>query len=795
MSAPTLEAIGLTLATGAVIATVSLLGFGLAVARRSVLIAPRAAARPRNVIHNPRPTSPSQDRGTPIFGWIPWTLSLTYDTMLRGIPGTGTREGGLSGRMLNVTMDGIILLRFHALGLRISIVATVICMGILLPLYYTAQCYGHDIEFVHACSPDSYNVTDYQRTTLANIPSADEATREAEIGVLSRLYLSSICFCAFILSVLYFLKQEWIEVLAMRRVYYLEKDIWAARRNELKETMLHDEVSKEKAKQNQRHSFRENDQKQSAVKNVEREPSFGSKDHLEHREPWIPHPEQRDTVPNVSLYSVLVGGLPTLPVQAVRKSDPEFSDRHSRDWQLALTSNIFDHCVPNQPGFSSSIAAVTIIPGAKEMSLAWRKWYAAASKLRRLRFIRRQIAERRHYDIEVGDEADLDEEIIQDVEEYYSTSQLDEVQGEDSDEKFLPPLVTEEEAPSADNFDETVTPRPIYSELSKRKAYFRQVLGTSVTHDLDSQVYETVTFGPEQASIYSREFAQAAAACCPNGCREDRIRNARIDELLELEREATEEVHKANLELNEVRRNITNIGPQDSAGEGKSDSEGPDIRRSQLQNDLDLEASLYNRARSEDLARRRIPDCEARSEAASERLGSHTGSELLSSGVEELAGSHLQRAPSSSDWDHVQSIVRASAGDSTIPERASNRTHGPEIASGMWKFPSSRRIIDSLTHSVYRANRWIKDQTVDAVDSVARDSTYAIVTFTSRQAAVAARKCLADGRGGERWLSVHDIPIPPLADAPACDVMACRNCLRPVTVSVSNRQKSFRQIM
>ena len=111
------------------------------------------------------------------------------------------------------------------------------------------------------------------------------------------------------------------------------------------------------------------------------------------REPWLPHPEHRDTVPNIELYSVLVGGLPSLPDEVVNSKDlPKavgFSEKASIDWQLAVATTFFDHCVPNQPGFSSSVIAVTILPGAKELAKAWRKWYAAAAALRRLRWPRR----------------------------------------------------------------------------------------------------------------------------------------------------------------------------------------------------------------------------------------------------------------------------------------------------------------------------------------------------------------------------------------------------------------------
>lgn len=78
------------------------------------------------------------------------------------------------------------------------------------------------------------------------------------------------------------------------------------------------------------------------------------------RDPWIPHPEQRDTVPNVELYSVLVGGLPSTPVEDMVEDikcnkyieDPLLRKRQSIDWKISQATSFFDHCIPNQPGFS-----------------------------------------------------------------------------------------------------------------------------------------------------------------------------------------------------------------------------------------------------------------------------------------------------------------------------------------------------------------------------------------------------------------------------------------------------------
>jgi len=72
-------------------------------------------------------------------------------------------------------------------------------------------------------------------------------------------------------------------------------------------------------------------------------------------------------------------------------------------------------------------------------------------------------------------------------------------------------------------------------------------------------------------------------------------------------------------------------------------------------------------------------------------------------------------------------------------------------------------------------------------------NTFAVVTFTSRQAAATARQCVIDGRGTDRWKIFKNHPVTPLADAAAYDIKTCRNCCRPVTLSISKSQKKFRK--
>jgi hypothetical protein len=63
--------------------------------------------------------------------------------------------------------------------------------------------------------------------------------------------------------------------------------------------------------------------------------------------------------------------------------------------QLQLAIEFFDKVVPNQPGFSSSIAALTILPDVKRLSMAWKKWFRCAGEVRRLQFIRKRLQQLR----------------------------------------------------------------------------------------------------------------------------------------------------------------------------------------------------------------------------------------------------------------------------------------------------------------------------------------------------------------------------------------------------------------
>jgi hypothetical protein len=130
----TLQAIGWNLLLGGGIAVASFVAFGAAVRFGwNDTIAPRVWSRPKAVIKNVLP-------GNYWISWVPWALNLSYQEMLDGIPGTGTRRNGHDGPLLKINMDGVILVKFHTLCLKVAILSTILCISIVLPLNYTAGC-------------------------------------------------------------------------------------------------------------------------------------------------------------------------------------------------------------------------------------------------------------------------------------------------------------------------------------------------------------------------------------------------------------------------------------------------------------------------------------------------------------------------------------------------------------------------------------------------------------------------------------------------------------------------------
>jgi hypothetical protein len=387
----TFQQIIVNLIVGMFVFSVSVGLFGCAVRYEfNKHLAPRTWSRPRAVLKNVLKT-------TYFYRWYTWAFTLSYTDLLDGIPGTGTRKDGWAGPLLKSNLDGVIMLKFHTLLMKVSLLTSILCMFVIFPVNFTAYC-DPDILGWGTCLTFT-NFTNFEASTIAHLPPFDYSTvnetqedidggtstlsPEVPISFFVRvpglgiryfavvavalviyLYTCGKCcllpkkdcliflkiMCVVVLHILaVLLRREWIENVALRRVYYLEHDHYEERLEELE--FIDDLEDPEDPFQKE-------------------------------RPPWLPHPEIRETVPNVSLYSALY----KLPTRFTTTGLPAGASDLER--QLAATVEFFDECVPNQPGYSSSVVAVTILPEAKFVKLAWGKWYAAAKRLRKLRYIR-----------------------------------------------------------------------------------------------------------------------------------------------------------------------------------------------------------------------------------------------------------------------------------------------------------------------------------------------------------------------------------------------------------------------
>ena len=105
------------------------------------------------------------------LSWIPWALRLSYSEMLEGIEGTGTRNNGWSGTKLRANLDGIILVKYVNLCLKVSVLATFLCIGLILPVNYTANCDPEAYEGTDEVGCANFtSLTSFEKTTIANIP-------------------------------------------------------------------------------------------------------------------------------------------------------------------------------------------------------------------------------------------------------------------------------------------------------------------------------------------------------------------------------------------------------------------------------------------------------------------------------------------------------------------------------------------------------------------------------------------------------------------------------------------------
>lgn len=658
------------------------------------LFSPRSYARPKQIIQN------QLKHGPYCINWIPWSLRLSYSQMMEGVKGTGTRNCGWSGSNLRCNLDGVILIKFCVLCLKVSVLATFLCIIVILPVNYTASCNPTDYDTIDIGQSICENRTEYNnygKCTYANIPKVYlgqnytwyshqvfiDPFRNGSSGTTFRMIAILAVACILYIYTCVLIWEEWIQNLALRRVYYLEYNHYKHRKDYLE-----------------------------GLENLkDREESY-----VTDRPVFVPHPELSDTVPNIGLYSVLF----RLPgIQLVSKAcDGDSNVEH----QLQVAIEFFDKVVPNQPGYSSSVAALTILPDVKRLSLAWKKWFECASKVRRLKFIREKLEEARNGpDFKTKpDNTDIDS--YNECRDNHNTKFNSQQRIKSKTIINCSKLDTVQEASYIDEFS---APQLEFTERSSNNEEESQI-----EMFLDNDEIEQMT-------VYYREFARSSASCGPYGCDEYSIANADILTLTDIEQEAAEEVEIAIEELRQARIDI------------RSDKKPSGLR---FHNVIEMRSIAF-------------PQNGHLYDSAKDNVDLDEGTNVSE-----------HNFPL---WDEADLIV----GSEQYFYRRGGETRKRHLNSGRcpnsFAESTSRRVVGNIVPS-------------GVLSRIIKNESYAVVTFTSRQAAIAARQCVADGSGLEGWKEIDKIPIPPLADAVPWNISDCRGCCRPVTVTLPRSQKGYR---
>jgi hypothetical protein len=632
----------------------------------------------------------------------------------------------------------------------------------LLSLTFLFALFRSDISGEEQCTNITSYYTDFENTTLAHIPIIDTSQSEGLLfvgrswrtapGLTLRLWIIVSVAWAIYYYTCRLIWEQWVENLALRRVYYLEFNHYRARKKQLEELN----------------------------NNPDPEDPL-----LKRRAAFLPHPELRDTVPNVSLYSVLY----KLPSVDFANSEHISSSEVERQLQTAI--DFFDKVVPNQPGYSSSVAAVTILPDVNLVSKAWKKWFNCANKLRRLRLIRKrldQLQERNQKDFEVvfSDDHESDNDVGSFQNQAPSpfsleqSSRASEGSGSTADSRGgknrarNPPrrcqtplgtlhnkLETVDEGSTGDLSsvdDNGAVPSDVHFTISKkcrssdsqenhdddslgsanfnfsnnipnvvshvdtvirsnrserriarteselRKDRFLASVGVAEESKLEMFLSDEDI---EQMTVYCREFARSSASCCPYGCDEYAILNADEATLADLEQEAEEAVQDANEDLRraraEVQRRTTSRDPSATLPHSLE-------KRDPAQYMKEFEEDIVVNELSQDVEMAAI------------------------SGHDSITDTSDSSCNLSSRWKQAEKIVGS---ERNVIYRGNRTTQKFKLDDGNWPNPfKSMEFCPMYPHGTSS-----KKKTAEGlIDKIIDVDSYVVVTFTSRQAAIAARQ-------------------------------------------------------
>jgi len=385
------------------------------------------------------------------IAYLLWSYNLTYKQCLEGIPGTGTRNDGWDGPPLKVNLDGIVLLKFHTLLFKISVVVGALCTFVLLPIYATAGCGTQDLETfgIGTCLP-VVNTTSLAKTTILHIPAKEFSNNCNMTG--NEQYINSTVFSEVFNNIIgvsgdvlsgqismdYYNKynsgddddvsnlvlkcaddatntpliqysmasQVWVPNQTWRvmatviccliiYVYTFYLLTWEWMENLALRRICFLEAGHYEQRKQELNQFAMD----AAVRN-----NFN----CEHSTTTMKYDDEA-AIYNTNKKKKKKGFPPWKTNPEIRETPPSIGlysvmfqlpksmitydtdGATTIERQLVATTKFFDEIVPPEQGFSSSVAAVTMTPKAALVAKVWMKWIACENKLQTLRHVRKLI--------------------------------------------------------------------------------------------------------------------------------------------------------------------------------------------------------------------------------------------------------------------------------------------------------------------------------------------------------------------------------------------------------------------
>lgn len=491
--------------------------------------------------------------------------------------------------------------------------------------------------------------------------SNDENTEDNTATGLSTVWVPgqswrmvTTCLCCILIYVytMYLLWHEWASNVALRRAYFLEASHYGQRMTELNKLDL--DLSRGK--------------KVRGNTAAQEEYSYP---------PYLTHPEVRETPPSISLFSVLY----QLPKSMVTYGT---DGANSVERQLVATKKFFEMIIPPQPGFSSSVIAVTMIPNAKLVANAWTRWEKVETSLQSLRHIRRLLekkSKKKSKNWKKEDGAFPSSSSVYDRKEEKKRQSVQVVYGDMDNLQSEP--------------NEEVTDEPASSEMSVFqyedfcvKAYARSL---GLSDEVDKIALFVDGMGIEEFNVFVYNCALLEGQL---GLNKSLLNSMSKKKLEKKQKEIEEELDIIHQELIDAREAVI------TRDDAEKDSGKNILKPARL---IDANDEW------------RVPETE------------------------------------------VEEALTASARD---PNK------GEGTGSGVKSFFKRVLIGPEMPEFDPKHYGVQEDKEGRAFETNIDHPSYAVITFASRQSAIVARQCLADGVAANNWMQVKDLPIYPLAEAP-----------------------------